>query len=256
MIVNEENIEKVVELKRKIESVLAKVGHRLELIEKFKNQKSVIENLTLGNIAHISLRYSSTTRAPPEYDDLTGKDLSRRPNYRFPCPSNAHIQLSQLYIAKQLPCIRPRIKIIETSPDSKMIEISSAQKNVNIIYQINDSKEQVYSEPIYVEGSGNYIIKAFSTKPGFYNSVVIEQRFTIEEHEPKYESEISSSGPPNLIHELNSSTCYEVNKQVPVNNEKQNHKHSAHSHSKYRGLHLIRNQTDSELDDSDSSEPE
>lgn len=38
MIVNEENIEKVLELKRKIESSLAKVDHRLELIEKSKNQ--------------------------------------------------------------------------------------------------------------------------------------------------------------------------------------------------------------------------
>lgn len=38
MIVNEENIEKVLELKRNIESVLAKADHRLELIESSKRQ--------------------------------------------------------------------------------------------------------------------------------------------------------------------------------------------------------------------------
>ncbi|KAH8581952.1 uncharacterized protein ELE39_003014 [Cryptosporidium sp. chipmunk genotype I] len=251
MIVNEENIEKLIELKRKIESTLAKVDHRLELIERSRNQESVLENLTLGNIAYISLRYSGTTRAPPEYDDLTGKDLSKRPSYRFPCPSNAHIQLSQLYSTKQLPCLKPRIRLIEVSPYSKRIEISSIQKNVDIIYQLNGSKEQVYSEPIYVEESGNYIIKAFSSKPGFYNSAQVEQSFNIQEHELNYGSEVPSKDVSVPFHDFDSSACYEIHQQAPPSYEKHAQKHSTHSHSKYRGLHLIRNQSDS-----DSSEPE
>lgn len=38
MIVNDENIDKFIELKRKIESTLARVDHRLEIIERSKNQ--------------------------------------------------------------------------------------------------------------------------------------------------------------------------------------------------------------------------
>ncbi|KAK9171741.1 Chitobiase/beta-hexosaminidase C-terminal domain protein [Cryptosporidium meleagridis] len=251
MIVYDENIDKFIELKRNIESTLAKVDHRLELIEKTKNQESVLENLTLGNIAHISLRYSGTTRAPPEYDDLTGKDLSKRPSYRFPCPSIAHIQLSQLNNAKQLPCLKPRIKLIEISPSSKRIEITSIQKNVDIIYQLNGSKEQIYSEPIYVEGLGSYLIKAFSCKPGFYNSAPAEQSFCIQEYEPNYGSEISSRDVLGSFHDLDNSTSYEAHQQATNSHESHAHRHSTHSHSKYRGLHLISNQSDS-----DSSDPE
>lgn len=106
-------------------------------------------------------------------------------------------------------------------------------------------------EPIYVQGSGNYKIKAFSTKPGFYNSFVVEQTFIIEEHEYKYGLEITSTDQLGHIQEFDGDACYEINQQTFTKNEKQKHEHSTHSHLKYRGLHLIRNQTDS-----DSSEPE
>lgn len=214
---------------------------------------SALENLTLGNIAYIGLRYSSTTRAPPEYDDLTGKDLSKRPNYRFPCPSNAHIQLSQLYSAKQLPCARPIINVFEASPSSKKIEIVSVQKTVDIIYQINGSKEQTYSEPIFV-GPGSYVVRAFSRKPGFRNSSLVEQSFNIEQCKPD-ELEASSGAAMSLIPEPDFSAHHEsCQREGPVGRDKHNQKHA--SHSKYRGLHLFRNQVDSDLDDSDYSEPE
>ncbi|KAF7458145.1 Chitobiase/beta-hexosaminidase C-terminal domain protein [Cryptosporidium felis] len=238
MVICQDNIKQFVGLKRSIESVLAKVDHRLELIERSKNE----ENLTLGNIAHIALRYSSTTRAPPEYDDLTGKELSKRPGYCFPCPSNAHIQLSQLYTAKQLPCVKPEIKIFETSPDSRRIEICSIQKNAEIIYQLNSSAEQTYSEPIFVSIPGNHIIKAFSRKSGFCNSGISEKTFTIE-------SQL------NTQKELN----YDV--ELALKDETKEtftEPHKKHSHSRYKGLHLGRNQAGSsdESDSLDSSDPE
>ncbi|KAJ1609473.1 hypothetical protein OIY81_2366 [Cryptosporidium canis] len=250
MIVNDENIERVVELKRSFESVLAKVDHRLELIEKSRNQESVADNLTLGNIAYIGLRYSSTTRAPPEYDDLTGKELSKRPSYRFPCPSNAHIQLSQLYNAKQLACAKPMVSVLEESPGSKRVEINSAQRNVDIIYQINGSKEQVYLEPILVEGPGHYSIRAFSRKPGFRNSSAVEQSFSIDEDKLRCESDM----PPDVLSHLVPEPVVGVDEAghlAPAGNDMHDKKHSVHSHSKYRGLHLIRNQVDSDCSESD-----
>ncbi|XP_664847.1 hypothetical protein [Cryptosporidium hominis TU502] len=73
----------------------------------------------------------------------------------------------------------------------------------------------------------------------------------IQSYYTNYGSEISSRDVSDSFHDLDNSASYETHQQATNVHENHAHKHSTHSHSKYRGLHLISNQSDS-----DSSDPE
>ncbi|KAH7648320.1 hypothetical protein FG379_000244 [Cryptosporidium bovis] len=258
MIINESNLDKLLELRRNIEYLMAEVEHRCKFIlNNSDNGNDSSDSLTLGNIAYLGLRYSSTTKAPPNYNDLTGRELSRTPSYRFPFPTTALIQLSQLYNAKPVMCMKPKIVANEISFDTKIIEISCLQKGVEIIYQINNSGEQYYFEPFHIKGPGEYNIIAFSKKNGFRNSNIDELHFTIYDNFDGINTYLPSVSPDTKL----NATINAENDLITINNmqdatifENKNIKRQ-HSHtSKYKGLHLTRAPAFSDDSDGEDSD--
>ncbi|KAH8739763.1 hypothetical protein FG386_001470 [Cryptosporidium ryanae] len=256
MIINENNLNKLLELRRNIEYLLTEAEHRYGLLlNENEDSGNTSDSLMLGNIAYLGLRYSSTTRAPPNYNDLTGKELSKTPSYRFPCPTTALIQLSQLYNAKPLICMKPEIIVDEASFDSKTVVISCPQKGVEITYQINNSGEQFYFEPFHIKGPGEYNITAFSKKNGFRKSDTVTMNFNIHDHlndssiylppaSPDAKCDTTINAKNNLISDKQDITMTE-NK-----NTRKQHTHT----SKYKGLHLTRVPVLSDDDDEDSDD--
>ncbi|EEA06812.1 uncharacterized protein CMU_014880 [Cryptosporidium muris RN66] len=215
------NLDLLLDLKRQLEAVIDRGSHRLECISRACESGPY----TLNEIASLGMRFASTTKAPPEFDDITGVQLAQRPSYRFPCPSNAHMRLSMLYHAKQLVCSKPIFKIIEVSLSTKQIEVSSIE-NCTILYKINESIEQQYLNPIIISGSGKYVIHARCVKQGYTQSDI-------------------------------SETCFEIKDQSQSPKSKTSRKLTGITSgiNKYRGLHLIRaSQSSDDSDNCHSSE--